>query len=162
MEDRKVSEPAVELDPPPILAPLALIAPAIALIVTLPFLFVYAAIPAGIALVGAVVVGAPALSTARRFGLRGVMLTTILGGITAGVAVYAVVLATALIYHSLVQVNPDGALIAITIGAATGATYATLYDTGELSPSNVRWRILIIVMLAVTMPWIGMAVRSGR
>jgi hypothetical protein len=162
LEDRKVSEPAVEVDPPPVLAPLAIIAPAIALIITLPFLFVYAAIPAGIALVGAVVVGAPALSTARRFGLRGVVLTTALGAVTAGVAVYSVVLATALIYRSLVQVNPDGLLIGITIGAATGATYATLYDSVNLSPTNVRWRILIIVMLAVTMPWVGMAVRAGR
>jgi len=135
-------------------------APAIALMVTLPFMFVYAAIPAGIALVGAVVVGAPVLSSARRLGLRGLILTTTLGAVTAGVIVYVVGVAVALFYRAQVQLNSDTALLAVTIGAATGATYATIYDSVDLSPSKLRWRIMIIVLVAVAVPFVAVAVRK--
>jgi hypothetical protein len=123
-------------------------------------MFVYAAIAAGIALAGAVVVGAPVLSVARRLGLRGLILTSTLGAATAALTVFAVAAVMALIYGSLIQVNPDGALLAVTVGAATGATYATIYDSVDLSPTKLRWRIMIIVLVGVMIPFVALAVRK--
>ena len=160
MAGSKPADIETKLDPDPVLAPLAIMTPAIALMVTLPFMFVYAAIAAGIALVGAVVVGAPVLSSARRLGLRGLILTSALGAVTAGLTVFAVAAVMAMIYGSLVQVNPDGALLAVTVGAATGATYATIYDSVDLSPTKLRWRIMIIVLVAVMIPFVALAVQK--
>jgi hypothetical protein len=147
-------------DADPVLGPLALIAPSIAFVVTVPLLFVYAAIPAGMALVGAVAVGAPVLSMAHKMGLRGLIVTTILGGAAPAAAVYLVGLLLPLIFHGQVRLNgPDAFLLAIAIGAATGATYATIYDSVDLTPPQVRWRIMTIVLLAVMSPWVAMIAR---
>ena len=148
-----IDDPRPQVDPDPILAPLALIAPAIALMVTLPFLLVYAAIAAILALVGAVAIGAPVLSLVRRLGVRGVIKMTTLGAVTAGAAVYLVRLGLGLFYRGgQVQLTSDVTLLSVVIGAATGATYATIYDS-ELAPTQVRWRIMIIVLVAVMLPW---------
>lgn len=143
-----------------VLAPLALIAPAIALVVTLPFLFVYAAVPALIALAAAVTVGAPVLSAVRKVGLRGLVITAALGAVTAAAVVYLVGKLLPLIYHGQVRLNgSDAFVLAIAIGGASGATYATIYDSVDLSPHQVRWRIMTIVLLAVAAPWVAMLAR---
>jgi len=103
---------------------------------------------------------APVLSVARRLGLRGLILTSTLGAATAALTVFAVAAVMALIYGSLIQVNPDGALLAVTVGAATGATYATIYDSVDLSPTKLRWRIMIIVLVGVMIPFVALAVRK--
>lgn len=147
-----------KLDPDPVLAPLALIAPAIALMVTLPLLMVYAAIAAGLALAGAVTLGAPVLSLAHRLGFRGFIRTTALGAVTAALGVFVVGIAVSVIFKQQVQLNTrDMLLLGATIGGATGATYATIYDSVNLSPQQVRWRILSIVLVAVTIPFASMA-----
>ena len=152
----------IKLDPDPILAPLALIAPAIAIMVTLPLLLAYAAVAAGIALVGAVALGAPVLAAAHRLGFRGFIKTAALGAVTAAIGVFVLGLVVAAVFKQQVQLNTtDSLILASTIGAATGATYATIYDSVNLSPHQVRWRILIIVLVAVTVPFASMVLKSA-
>jgi hypothetical protein len=163
LADNEPAHPFWRLDPDPVLVPLALIAPAIAMIVTLPLLFVYAAVPAILALAGAIAIGAPALLLAKRLGLRGLPATTALGGLTAAAGVYGSSLLIAVFFRGQVQLNtPDTLLLAVVIGAATGATYATIYDSTDRAPVSVRWRILTIVLLAVMAPWVAMIVRRWR
>ena len=121
--------------------------PAIALMVMLPFSVIYAAIAAGIALVGAVLVGTPVLLLSHRFGFRGLVKTTALGAVTAGLGAFVV-------STIISTVTSNGLLLlATTIGGATGACYATIYDSVDLSPPQVRWRIMTIVLVAVTIPF---------
>lgn len=143
----------------PVLAPLAIITPAIAIVVSLPFLFLYAAVAGILALAGGVAFGAPVLSLAHKMKLRGLLLTTTLGVLTAAAGVYLVGFALALIYGGRVGVNPGVLALAVPIGGATGATYATIYDSVNLSPHQVRWRIMTIVLMAVMVPWIAMIAR---
>jgi hypothetical protein len=100
---------------------------------------------------------------AKRLGLRGLPATTALGGLTAAAGVYGSSLLIAVFFRGQVQLNtPDTLLLAVVIGAATGATYATIYDSTDRAPVSVRWRILTIVLLAVMAPWVAMIVRRWR
>lgn len=156
MADNDSADFDVKLDPDPILVPLALIAPAITVMVTLPLFMAYAAVAAGIALVGAVVLGAPVLALAHRFGFRGLIKTTALGAVTASVGVLAAsAVATAIRFRYRLQVDESSLLAALAaaIGGGTGAVYATIFDSENLERHQVRWRVLIIVLVALTIPF---------
>ena len=128
----------------PVLWPLVVIAGATAFIVTIPVLMAFSALAAIVAAVGAGAVGAPALSAARNAGLRGIFQTTGFGLLVAALATIAVR-----------AMGGDRHLLnfyvvaAAIIGAATGAIYATLFDTDGLSGVRVRYQTMAILSGAV-------------
>ena len=128
------------------LAPVAIIAGIVAFIVTLPLVYAYAFVVALVAAAGGVLIGAPALAGARSLGLRGVWATTALGLVTGPVPLA--------LTKWISGVAPDHwprheLAWAAVIGAATGAIYATVYDTTNLPPGAVRKRTIGIMTLAV-------------
>ena len=139
-----MSEDTSERDP--VLAPVAIIAGIVAFIVMLPLVYAYAFVAALVAAAGAVLIGAPALAGARHLGLRGVWATTVLGLMAGPVPLMLVrwVAGIAPQHWPLDELGP-----AAVIGAATGAIYATVYDTTNLPPGSVRKRTIAILTIAV-------------
>jgi len=128
----------------PVLWPLVVIAGATAFIVTIPILLWFAALAAIVAALGAAAVGAPALIAARTVGLRGFWQTTGLGLLVAALATITVRAMSGDMHLLSAYV-----VMATIIGAATGAIYATVFDTDNLSGVRVRYQTIGILAGAV-------------
>jgi hypothetical protein len=136
-------------DPPdrdPILAPISIISGVVGFIVMLPVMYLYAFVAALVAAAGGVLVGAPALWMVRRIGVRGIVATTALGLVVGPVPLMLVKAVTGVSPSNWSR--PELGFAAV-IGAATGAIYATVYDTVNLPPGAVRMRTMVILTLAV-------------
>lgn len=129
----------------PVLWPLVVIAAGTAFIVSIPVLMAYSALAAVVAALGAGIVGAPALFAARRLGLRGFLATTGLGLIASAGATWIVRAMSGALTNPL-----NGyVVLAGIIGAATGAIYATVFDSEGLSGLRVRYQTIGILAGAV-------------
>ena len=148
--------PGPVVDPDPVLWPLLLITPAVAFMVTLPLLFAWAFVAAAAAGVLAGAAGAPALSAARKLGLRGFVPTLVLGGLVGALSTAIVVAIADAIRHRAVlsALNAEYVGVAAVIGAATGGIYATIHDAFNLPPGGARRRVLLILFIAVVLPFV--------
>lgn len=139
----------------PVLWPLVVIAAGTGFIVTVPVLMAYSALAAVVAAVGAGAVGAPALFAARTAGLRGLWQTSGLGLIVGAGATLVVRAIAGDMKHPL-----NGYVVmAGIIGAATGAIYATLFDSEGLSGERVRYQTIGILAVAVVTLLAAIALR---
>ncbi len=145
--------PAAAPDKDPVLLPLLFITPAVAFIVTLPFLYAWALAAAIVALAAAAVVGAPALVVARTLGLRGFLATTALG-CAAGAAPILLWALLAPIGGEPLRTSQSVPIAVLTtvIGGATGGIYSSVHDSVSLAPVAVRRRVLAILGVAVLIP----------
>ena len=139
-----------EREKTPVVVPLVLIGGIVTFITTLPLLGVMSAfiwcLPGAIA--GAVV-GAPLFWLARRLGMRGLLLCTLLGAVAG-----ALVVAIGAIPNGWARPFDAALRIATIIGAATGAIYGTVFDVDNLPPGTVRWRTMLILLVAIVLAFL--------
>lgn len=134
----------------PVVVPLVLIGGIVTFITTLMFLGMLAFVWAIVASTAAGSIAAPLFWLARRRDVYGVAWCGVLGAIAGVISVAFAWAVDRAIYRSL---EIDLALVGIAaiIGAATGAIYGTVFDVDNLPPGTVRWRTMLILLVAIVL-----------
>lgn len=134
----------------PVLLPLALIAGIVTVITTLPLLWMMSFLLGLVASAAAAAIGAPIFWVARRAGIRGVFLSAAVGG-GAGAISLAIPAAAEAGFGWPDRIDLTVLGFAAIIGAATGAIYGTVFDVDNLEPGTVRWRTMLILLVAMAL-----------
>ena len=134
----------------PVVAPLVLIGGIVTFITTLLFLGMLAFVWAIVGATAAFTVAGPLFWLGRGRGLYGVWFSSLLGA-TAGVTSVALAWAVDRVAYRSLEIDMALIGMAAIIGAATGAIYGTVFDVDNLPPGTVRWRTMLILLVAIVL-----------